>query len=86
MWVGFRVSANARSASSPPNASQPKPADECFRKCLVIIPDTGMAYVKLYRVDFAKGNRPQALEYLKKARQYDSQRVNIIIEKMGIKD
>ncbi len=61
-------------------------AENAFKKCLEIKPDTGMAYFNLYRVYMAKNNRTQALEYLKKARKYDPKRIGILIEKMGIRE
>lgn len=61
-------------------------AEESFKKCLEIKPDTGMAYFNLYRVYMARGQRAQALESLRKARELDPKRVSILINKMGIKD
>lgn len=61
-------------------------AEEHFRKCLEIKPDTGMAYFNLYRVYLARGRRGEALEYLAQARRLDPKRVGILVEKMGIKD
>jgi hypothetical protein len=61
-------------------------AEKFFKKCLEIKPDTGMAYFNLYRVYMARKNRPQALKYLDKARKYDPKRIEILTQKMGIKD
>jgi hypothetical protein len=61
-------------------------AEQSFQKCLEIKPDTGMAYFNLYRVYSAQGKRQAALECLAKAKKMDPARVNILIEKMGIKD
>ena len=61
-------------------------AEEAFRKCLAVKPDTGMAYFNLYRVYMVRGERNKALVHLKRARELDPRRVNILAEKMGIKD
>lgn len=61
-------------------------AEESFWKCLEIKPDTGMAYFNLYRLYKARGETKQAKEYLAKAKELDPWRVNILIEKMGIRD
>ncbi|MGB3082005.1 MAG: tetratricopeptide repeat protein [Candidatus Omnitrophota bacterium] len=61
-------------------------AERSFRKCLEIKPDTGMAYFNLYRVYMARGRRKQAAQYLNKARELDPARVEILVEKMGIRD
>lgn len=61
-------------------------AEEAFKKCLEIKPDTGMAYFNLYRVYMAEGRRAEALACLEKGRQLDPARVNLLIEKMGIRD
>lgn len=61
-------------------------AEAAFKKCLEIKPDTGMAYFNLYRVYMAKGKRQEARAYLQRARELDPRRVNILVEKMGIRD
>lgn len=61
-------------------------AEKAFLRCLEIKPDTGMAYFNLYRVYSAMGKRQAALECLSKAKALDPVRVNILIEKMGIRD
>jgi len=61
-------------------------AEEHFRKCLEIKPDTGMAYFNLYRIYLSRGRREEALGYLEEARRLDPRRVGILVEKMGIKD
>jgi len=61
-------------------------AEEAFKRCLEIKPDTGMAYFNLYRIYIRRGQREKAVYFLNKARELDPQRISIITEKMGIKD
>ncbi|MGB2631209.1 MAG: tetratricopeptide repeat protein, partial [Candidatus Omnitrophota bacterium] len=61
-------------------------AEEYFKKCLEVKPDTGMAYFNLYRVYVARGQHMQACEYLERARELDPKRVELLVDKMGIKD
>ncbi|MFQ5953247.1 MAG: tetratricopeptide repeat protein [Candidatus Omnitrophota bacterium] len=61
-------------------------AEESFKKCLEIKPDTGMAYFNLYRVYMAQGQRSRAIRSLNKARELDPKRVQVLVEKMGIRD
>ncbi|MBD3379673.1 MAG: tetratricopeptide repeat protein [Candidatus Omnitrophica bacterium] len=61
-------------------------AEEAFWKCLEIKPDTGMAYFNLYRIYKIRGKHKEAREYLERAKYYDPKRVNILIDKLGIRD
>ena len=61
-------------------------AEANLKKCLEIKPDTGMAYFNLYRIYKAKGNNDEANRCLKRARQLDPVRVNVILQKMGISE
>ena len=61
-------------------------AEDAFKSCLKIKPDTGMAYFNLYRVYMAQGKKKDAVQCLRKAEQLDPRRILILKEKMGIRD